>query len=227
MIGGDAYYAPEGLLRIPAFMPMNYCQRLCVAGRSGAAAPAGVVRGSRTHRDERIRKTSTILVPDDLIDAYVERLEGIREKLADKFGLRLGEMESPQVLAYGRGGHFSVHQDSGDDASYPSYIRKRVLSLVLFLNSPSPALHDGMYGGGTLTFFCLSPRVTAQECRVPVVGETGTLVVFPSQWYHCVTPVQHGMRWTLVTWIAGARQRSDKKSLATKAPLEMREPAGD
>jgi predicted 2-oxoglutarate/Fe(II)-dependent dioxygenase YbiX len=207
MIGDNVDCGPGRPLKIPAFMPRDYCQELCVAAQAGRAAPAGVVKGRRTRQDERLRKTSTVEVPDHLIDAFVEKLEGIREPLASKFAVRLGGLESPQVLSYGRGGHFSVHQDTGDE-TFPSYVRNRALSVVLFLNSPSAGVRDGAYGGGTLTFFNILPGTTAHDCRTPVVGEIGTLVAFPSYWHHCVTPVQHGTRWILVTWITGVRSKA-------------------
>src|ERR1700678_4257986 len=156
MIRKDPQYQPGGLLRISDFLPTDYCQDLCSAGQAGPAGPAGFVTGSGTRHDDRVRKTTSVAVPDHLIDVFSEKLQGIHEILASKFRLELGGWESPQVLSYGRGGHFSVHQDNGDVAAYPSYVRERVLSVVLFLNSPSAALRDGMYGGGTLTFFSVS-----------------------------------------------------------------------
>jgi predicted 2-oxoglutarate/Fe(II)-dependent dioxygenase YbiX len=205
VIREKADYERVGLLRIPAFMPTDYCHELCAAAKAGRAEPAGFATGSGTRHDERLRKTNTIDVPEHLIEAFVEKIQGVRETLADKFGLKLGELENPQVLAYGRGGHFAVHTDSSDDPELPSYIRDRAMSVVLFLNSPSAALRDGMYGGGTLTFFSVSRGITPGDCRLPVAGGTGTLIVFPSHWHHRVTPVQHGMRLTLVTWIGGAQ----------------------
>jgi predicted 2-oxoglutarate/Fe(II)-dependent dioxygenase YbiX len=205
MTGEDSFYRPGELLRIPAFMPADWCEALRSARQAGPAEPAGYITAAGTRHDDDIRKTNSIAAPDDLIDAWLEKLESIRGELADRFAMTLGEMtlgemEWPQVLAYGKDGHFSVHQDNSEDPALPAYVRERALSVVLFLNAPSAALREGTYGGGTLTFFCIFPGASN---RVPVVAKTGTLIVFPSGWHHCVTPVQHGTRWTLVTWIAG------------------------
>jgi predicted 2-oxoglutarate/Fe(II)-dependent dioxygenase YbiX len=214
----DSYYRPGALVRIPGFMPADWCETLRSARQAGPAEPAGYMKGAETRYDGDIRRTNTIAAPDGLIDDCVEKLEAIQGELAGRFAetlgdMTLGDMEWPQVLAYGRGGHFSVHQDSGDDPALPAYVRERALSVVLFLNAPSAALRDGMYGGGTLTFFCMSPGASP---RVPVVAEAGTLIVFPSRWHHCVTPVQHGMRWTLVTWIAGKPATAAQRAAASR-----------
>jgi predicted 2-oxoglutarate/Fe(II)-dependent dioxygenase YbiX len=216
MIREDTYCRPEGVLRVPAFMSAHYCQELCAAAKAGRAESAVVITASGPKHDEYIRKTDTIEVPSHLIDTFVEKVQDSRKMLENEFRLKLGALENPAVLAYGRGGHFLPHIDSSDDPEMPSYIRNRAVSLVLFLNSPSAALRDGAYGGGTLTFFRVSRGTTPGECRVPVVGEAGTLVVFPSHWHHGVTPVQHGMRWTLVTWIAGAGQKGNVRSSKRK-----------
>jgi predicted 2-oxoglutarate/Fe(II)-dependent dioxygenase YbiX len=198
------HYGQEGVFRIPDFMSAAFCQELCDAAQSIPAAPAEIVTAAGARHDDSVRKTNTIEAPAHLVDGFMKRLDGIRDELATQFSCDLGDYESPQVLAYGRGGHFSAHTDASEEPDLPAYVRNRAMSIVLFLNSPSTARRDGTYGGGTLTFFNVSDAGIASRCRVPVIGEAGHLVAFPSHWLHCVTPVQHGRRWTLVTWIARA-----------------------
>ena len=87
MFPEDAYYRPEGLLRIPAFMPADYCEKLRLARQAVPAAPAGYVTAGGIRHDEDIRKTSAMAVPDRLLDAFTKKLEGMRERLSDTFAL--------------------------------------------------------------------------------------------------------------------------------------------
>jgi predicted 2-oxoglutarate/Fe(II)-dependent dioxygenase YbiX len=199
------HYGPEGVFRIPEFMPATFCRELCDAAQSIPAAAAEYITPAGARHDDAVRKTNTIEAPDHMIDAYLNQLDSVRDELAKQFCCDLGEYEQPQVLAYGRGGHFTAHTDTSDEPGLPEYVRNRAMSLILFLNSTSTARCDGTYGGGTLTFFNVSDVGMASRCRVPIIGEPGLLVAFPSDWLHCVTPVQHGRRWTLVTWITRAR----------------------
>jgi predicted 2-oxoglutarate/Fe(II)-dependent dioxygenase YbiX len=203
MSPGFAYQAAS-LLRLPDFMPLDYCQALCSVGESAPSSAAKVVTSAGTRQNDHDRKSRVIRLPDFLLAPYLKRLYTLRSQFEDSLGCELARCESPQLLAYSRGDHFTTHRDTDDEPGLPPNIRHRVVSVVLFLNAPSAGLSEGKYGGGTLTFFDLSETATANGFRAPVVGHPGMLVAFPSGWLHYVTPVQHGARWTLVTWFAKA-----------------------
>jgi SM-20-related protein len=52
-----------------------------------------------------------------------------------------------------------------------------------------------------LTFYGLLGGEKGEKVGLPLVGEEGLLVAFKSNITHAVTPVTHGERFTVVTWL--------------------------
>ena len=92
------------------------------------------------------------------------------------------------TVYYGDGGHYDWHVDLG-----PS-ISNRKISFVLQLSDP------GEYDGGDLQ---MNPG--GQIMTVP--KGLGTLCFFPSFMLHRVTPLNSGVRKSLVNWFCGANFR--------------------
>lgn len=82
--------------------------------------------------------------------------------------------------------HFKIHKDVGNKIT-----EKRQLSCIVFLSK----LTD--YQGGGLVFYGNEKK----EGRFRLHTEKGTLVVFPSEMFHEVTPVTKGTRFSLVMWV--------------------------
>ena len=73
----------------------------------------------------------------------------------------------------------------------------RKISMTLNLTDPNS------YEGGNLKFD-LGPHVKGNRIKVCDDSRSqGTLIVFPSFMYHCVTPVTSGTRYSLVLWLLG------------------------
>jgi PKHD-type hydroxylase len=89
---------------------------------------------------------------------------------------------------YGGGGHYSWHADIGETCSH------RKISMVLQL------CDETEYQGGDLQFFVGPGETSASKKR-------GTLIMFPSFLMHRVTPVDSGVRMSLVSWISGPNFR--------------------
>jgi SM-20-related protein len=73
--------------------------------------------------------------------------------------------------------------------------------VVVFLNDQAEEPSPLTYGGGTLTFYGLLGGEKGEKVGLPLVGEEGLLVAFKSNITHAVTPVTHGERFTVVTWL--------------------------
>ena len=145
--------------------------------------------------DERVRRT-TRLFPTRETAELVGRLMSERMgEVGEHFGLRLSELEEPQFLRYGVGGHFVAHQD-GNTGLLRSERESRRVSAVLFLNSQAESPSAGAYCGGSLV---LHPRRGAGE-PLSLGGEAGALVLFRAETTHEVTPVTHGERFTVASW---------------------------
>lgn len=89
---------------------------------------------------------------------------------------------------YGNGGHYDWHADLGPGIS------NRKLSCVLQLSTPEE------YEGGEL-------QMNPGGNIISVPKGLGTLCFFPSFLLHRVTPLNSGVRLSLVTWFCGANLR--------------------
>ena len=177
------------------FLGAAACEGLVAEMRAARATPATVYgRADSGAVDERVRRTTRVF-PSDTTDALVRRLLLERTGAAgEHFGLRLGEVEEPQFLLYGVGGHFVAHQD-GNTGLLRSERESRLVSAVVFLNAQSESPNDGGYGGGSLVFH---PRGSGEPLSLK--GEAGTLVLFRAETTHEVTPVTCGERFTVASW---------------------------
>ena len=76
--------------------------------------------------------------------------------------------------------------------------RFRRVSAVIFLSRKSDEPAPDSYGGGALVFH--GPWRGLEQERTAAAAEPGTLVTFRSETTHEVTPVTHGVRYTIATW---------------------------
>jgi len=135
----------------------------------------------------------------------------------------IDQHETPQFTKYSGGGFYGWHQDGlGDhisvcepyvrgltdiklrkDGGLPPgytqnhhyYYKVRKLSMTINLTDPNT------YEGGNLMFDLGDnggSKITATEAR-----EQGSIIIFPSFLYHCVSPVTKGVRYSLVNWTLG------------------------
>jgi PKHD-type hydroxylase len=73
----------------------------------------------------------------------------------------------------------------------------RKLSVTINLNSGEE------YEGGNLKFDFGPHALEKRFCEVEEARSQGSIIVFPSYQYHCVTPVTKGTRYSLVLWSLG------------------------
>ena len=107
------------------------------------------------------------------------------------FRFDLSGMANFQYALYGgpEGGHFDWHKDYGRDPGDPAR-EPRKLTLSLQLSDPSG------YEGCELQVRAGNKIDVAPKAR-------GTLVAFPANVLHQVTPILSGVRKTLVVWAVG------------------------
>ncbi len=98
------------------------------------------------------------------------------------YGFELtGFVEALQYTRYGPGQHFDWHLDIGAGET-----SARKLSMTLQLSAPDE------YSGGQLEFACIPSDGAARQ--------PGTAIFFPSYLAHRVSPVEQGVRRSLVAW---------------------------
>ena len=99
-----------------------------------------------------------------------------------------------QFTEYNKGEYFDWHKD-GDNTLH----RDRFASIVIQLN--------GDYGGGILQIKNIKREL------VPMENKIGTLYIFDSRLLHRVTPVETGVRYSLVNWVSLVKINSKKQNL--------------
>jgi PKHD-type hydroxylase len=146
---------------------------------------------------ENIRSTKVAWVPrtPQTQHLYQRMEEAVLEMNARYFRFDLSGLAMLQYALYGgpEGGHFDWHKDYGRDPSDPAQ-EPRKLTLSLQLSEP------GDYKGCELQVRSGNLIDTAPRAR-------GTIVAFPANVLHQVTPIELGMRRSLVTWAVGPEFR--------------------
>ena len=142
--------------------------------------------GGEGGKDSEIRDTLISWVNAEAEQTLVDEiLKYIKISNRNLYGFNIysNAIYDLQLSKYPLNGHYRSHWDC-NFGRITSYQRK--LSFVLFLNDD--------YEGGELIISDTNPLSKP---------EAGTLVIFPSIYYHEVTPVTQGTRYTLVGWIEG------------------------
>ena len=119
------------------------------------------------------------------------------------WNLAIQGVEPIQYGIYPEGGKYDWHVDqhpkpiywANDSGSEQGVVRK--ISMTVNLNDASD------YEGGNLKFD-LGPHFEGERFKVFDDSRTqGSVIIFPSFMYHCVTPVTSGTRFSLVLWVLG------------------------
>jgi PKHD-type hydroxylase len=173
-------FAPAELDRIVALGDSLMPMRAAIAGRKQNTDHLRITRVAWIERNEEAAWLFTRL------DEVVLRLNTQFYKY-DLFGL----VESLQYTIYddADGGHYNWHVDLGNENVEP-----RKISLSLQLTDPS------QYEGCNLVLEAGDGPYAAERAR-------GAVIAFPSYVLHRVTPIESGVRKSLVIWVAGPEFR--------------------
>ena len=121
------------------------------------------------------------------------------ERVGWKYDIK--SAEPMQITRYKKGEFYNFHKDGKGDhlTAYNApinefmhgYVRK--LSMTVLLNDD--------YEGGEFQF----ADYNQEKCEIitPKVNKTGSIILFPSDVEHRVTPVTKGIRYSLVVWFLG------------------------
>jgi SM-20-related protein len=191
-----------GLFTVKDFLEPETCARLRAEVAAAKKVPGAVGgEGDEYRIDRASRRTGIAEVPDAAQEVVAERLSAVIPDIARHFGIEVEGRQSLQFLVYGKGDFFEAHRDRNDSKGAAAFSARRRVSVVAFLNGESQEPRDGTYGGGSLTFYGLLGGDRGKQVGLPLVGEGGLLVAFDSGVTHSVTPITHGERYTVVTWL--------------------------
>jgi len=143
------------------------------------------VEGLDPSQSEGIRRSSAVFVfPGESTNWIFKRLNRAARDVNDAlYGFETDQFrEGFQFTRYEVGEYYGPHFDIG-----PGRLTERKLSMTVQLSDPAD------YTGGELLIY---PEFVASKDR-------GSLTVFPSFMCHNVLPVKTGIRYSLVSWLAG------------------------
>lgn len=165
-----------------AFTPEE-CAQL-IAAYAPHLKPA-TVEGKEAAESAGTRKSSAVFVfRDASTDWLFDRLQNAVQEINEAvYGFDASEFrEGVQFTRYEVGEYYRPHLDIG-----PGRLAERKLSLTVQLSSPQD------YTGGELV---IHPGFLGSK-------DQGSMTVFPSFMCHDVRAVKTGVRYSLVSWVAG------------------------
>lgn len=169
---------PQVMLGI--FTPEE-CARIVAACSSHPLHAGQLVQ----EREDYRRASAAWIAPDGATRFVYERIATMVAKLNGWYRYDLfGFLEPLHFIRYDEGGKFDWHLDCGGDRTCT-----RKLSVTVQLTSPEE------YSGGGLEF---CPQGELHRSRYQ-----GAATVFPSMLAHRVTPIERGVRHSIVAWIHG------------------------
>jgi PKHD-type hydroxylase len=176
--GNELVVTPQVMLDL--FTPEE-CARI-IAGCESQPLHAGQLVQER----ENYRRASAAWIAPGSDTRWIyERIATMIAKLNGWYRYELfGFLEPLHFIRYDEGGKFDWHLDCGGDRTCT-----RKLSVTVQLSSPDD------YAGGGLEF---CPQGELHRSRYH-----GAATVFPSMLAHRVTPIERGLRRSIVAWIHG------------------------
>ena len=196
------FFDRVGLFTVRGFLEPETCQSLRAEAAAAKKVPGAVgSEGDEYRIDRASRSTGIADVSEDAQAVVAKRLSAVIPDITRHFGVEVEGRQSLQFLVYGEGDFFEAHRDRNDSPGAAAFSARRRVSVVAFLNDESQEPREGAYGGGSLTFYGLLGGNRGKQVGLPLVGESGLLVAFDSNMTHSVTPITHGERYTVVTWL--------------------------
>lgn len=168
------------------------CRRVRAAMDAGTPEQAEVLADEfELHED--VRRAAQIDVDDAVLATVDAALDAMRIRIAEFYNVTLSSREGAGFLRYDTGGFYKPHVDRADVPSWP-LTAKRQITIVLFLESSRDVDPHGGFSGGVLRLF------PDDGDPIDIIPKGGTLVAFPAEMTHEVTPVISGRRDTIVDW---------------------------
>ena len=192
-----------GLFVRRGFLSAESCRliRSEMASADRAAAMIRPVGKAGGVLDEATRRTGVAHVSQSTVALVEDQLRATKPALEDHFLVQLAGWQRLQFYIYEEGDFFVAHRDKDDtDPKAPDWVRSRQVSVSILLNDEGGGLDGQAYRGGALVFRGARGDRPGTGFEIPLEGEEGMFVAFPSDWFHEVRPITSGRRYSIVTW---------------------------
>lgn len=203
--------AALGLRMYPGAVDAQLCEELSAAMRAADGARSAVYddKGERPIIDDVVRRSYTLHIADPLKSKVEDAMRTLHLRVERDFESHLLAPDRFDFLRYGPGDRFVAHVDApryerGDQADVR--LTRRRVSVVLFVNDGDGVGDTGGYEGGNLlirAYEGADDELTTLGFGLPQAA--GTVVAFPAQLWHEVTPVVTGQRLTVVGWFCSTK----------------------
>lgn len=192
--GIESYWVFDGVL------DKSTCNKIIKIGKArkkekGTVGKKGSAKDLSTHLDIRDSNV-TFLKNQDFILNILRHFISVANKNA-QWNFDLNYHEAIQFTEYKKNQFYTWHQDSWPHPDEENNNRK--LSAIIQLSDPKD------YIGGDIEFYVPNPTLKFDECILSTsqYKKRGTVIVFPSYFFHRVKPVTKGTRYSLVNWVKG------------------------
>src|SRR3954468_17567808 len=125
-----------GLFVRRGFLSSDACRRIRREMAAAARVPAMIRPTGRPDGivDENTRRTGIAGVSAGTTALIEDQLRELQPVLEDHFRVRSEGWQQPQFYIYEPGDFFTTHRDSDTDPVAPDWVRKRQVSVSIFLN---------------------------------------------------------------------------------------------
>ena len=195
-----AFLSHLGLLIVDDFLAPDTCQEMMEIARRTPASRAMVTEAGKIVVDEEVRRTYDLDMGSEVKSRVYSLFHARKQQLETHFRMPLTDCIQPAFLAYKTGDFFHRHPDNTQEADLPESIKRRKVSVVVFLNDNNSEDLPGTFAGGELTFYGLLNDPRLEDKGFPVKCKQGLLIAFRSDVQHEVRPVTRGERFSIVTW---------------------------
>ncbi|CAB4168556.1 Oxoglutarate/iron-dependent dioxygenase [uncultured Caudovirales phage] len=173
-------------------LPVSLCQAIISMGLEAKQHSADVYKNNGDVHNPEVRNNTIAWLRNDsineLLSEYVKHAN-----VETGWNFHINSFEIPQFSTYEHGQYYDWHVDMGVEK--PTDVAFRKLSI-------SVALNETYTGGDFQIEEWGSPELNRIK-TLHAMRTTGAVCVFPSFIQHRVTPVEAGIRYSLVGWFRG------------------------
>lgn len=188
------FFTRLGIFAIRNFFEPSVCEELISEMTQGHKLPAPLATSKVNVSQRKATEITTSSQARELVEKRIWELKPALEK---HFSETFENCEEPQFLWYCAGDFHRIHADRSTDPDHADYAKRRVVTIIIFLNSMS----QKSYEGGRLTLYGLKDDPAWKSIGFQLEPEPGLLIAFRSELLHEVSPVVEGERFSIVGWV--------------------------